>query len=451
MKAFKKNYWTLALISGLMLVAVSCDEDDDMDMDKNPVVTSQSITDVASASEDFTILVSALKKVGLDDDLSGDGDFTVFAPTNAAFLALLDELQVSGLDDIPDDVLTEVLLYHVVSGSKSSSIVETGYYNSLSAGPVDGYTLSFYVDMNSGMINNRAKITQTDLEADNGVIHVIDKVILPMSITDHAIANENFSSLVAAVGKADLASTLDNDEGMFTVFAPVNSAFDAFLESNDLTFDDLTKEALTPILLYHTLGAVVPASMVESGYASSLSTAFDNNLSVKIDVDNGVMLNGSANVVATDVVATNGIIHAIDKVITPQSIVDIALANSNFSILVDALVKAELVDALTGEGPFTVFAPTNAAFETFLQENGLTSLDDLSKEDLTPVLLSHVVSANAVSTGLSNGTVPTLNSEKSITINVDDGVSIDGEINVVAADIQGTNGIIHVIDRIIVP
>ena len=170
-------------------------------------------------------------------------------------------------------MLTEVLLYHVVSGSKTASMIETGYYNSLSAGPVDGYTLSFYVDMNSTMINSRANIIQTDIEADNGVIHVIDKVMLPMSITDHAIANESFSSLVAAVSKADLASTLDGD-GAFTVFAPVNSAFDSFLESNELTFDDLTKEALTPILLYHTLGAVVPASMVESGYASTLSTAF---------------------------------------------------------------------------------------------------------------------------------------------------------------------------------
>ena len=450
MKAFKKNYWALALVSVLMLVAVSCEEDDEMDMDKNPVETPQSIADIAAGNEDFSILVSALQKVGLDDDLSGEGDFTVFAPTNEAFVALLDELQVTGLDDISDDVLTEVLLYHVVSGSKTASMIETGYYNSLSAGPVDGYTLSFYVDMNSAMINSRANIIQTDIKADNGVIHVIDKVMLPMSITDHAIANESFSSLVAAVSKADLAATLDSD-GAFTVFAPLNSAFDSFLESNELTFDDLTKEALTPILLYHTLGAVVPASMVESGYASTLSTAFDNNLSVKIDVDNGVMLNGSANVVATDVVATNGIIHAIDKVITPKSIVDIALQNSNFSILVDALVKADLVDALSAEGPFTVFAPTNAAFQTFFQENGLSGLDDLTKEDLTPVLLAHVVSANAVSTGLSNGTVPTLNTEKSLTVNVDDGVSIDGVINVVAADIQGTNGIIHVIDKIIVP
>jgi transforming growth factor-beta-induced protein len=436
---------------GLMFVTVSCDDDDDPGMEKEPKEMSNSITDIAVSSADFSILVSALQKVGLDDDLAGDGDFTVFAPTNAAFVALLDELGASGLDDIPNDVLTEVLLYHVISGSAMAADVQTGYYSSLAAGPVDGYTLSFYVDMSSAMINSRAKITQTDIEADNGVIHVIDKVILPMSITDHAIANPDFASLTAAVVKADLAATLDNEDATFTVFAPVNNAFGTFLEENELVFDDLTKEALTPILLYHVLGSVVPASMVSSGYFPTVASAFDNNVSLKIDVDNGVMLNSSSNVIATDVVATNGIIHAIDKVITPPSIVDIALQNSNFSTLVSALVKADLVGALSAEGPFTVFAPTNDAFDDLFAALEVTGLDDLSKETLIPVLLAHVVSANAVSTGLSNGSVATLNDQKSLMVNVDQGVTIDGSVNVIAADVQGTNGIIHVIDKVIVP
>ncbi|MCU4164839.1 fasciclin domain-containing protein [Carboxylicivirga caseinilyticus] len=451
MKALKMNYWVLALFVGLMFVTVSCDDEDDKTMEDNPIESSQSITAIAASNNDFSILVSALQKVGLDDDLDQSGDFTVFAPTNSAFNSLLDELGVSSLDDISDEVLTEVLLYHVMSGSKMASNLQTGYYNSLSAGPMDGYMLSFYVDMSTLKINNRAMISQTDIEAANGVIHVIDKVILPMSITDHAISNENFSSLVSAVVKAELAETLDSDENQFTVFAPVNSAFDSFLESNDLTFDALTKETLTPILLYHVLGNVIPASMVESGYVSTLASAFDNNINLKVDVADAVMLNSSAKVIVTDVVATNGIIHAIDQVIVPPTIVDIALQNSNFSILVDALIKAELVDDLSGDGPFTVFAPTNDAFEDLFEALQISSLDDLSKEDLIPVLLAHVVSANAVSTGLTNGTVPTLNAEKEIMVNVDNGVIIDNSIKVVAADIQGLNGVIHVIDQVIVP
>nr|WP_321408712.1 fasciclin domain-containing protein [uncultured Carboxylicivirga sp.] len=451
MKALKMNYWVMALFAGLMFVTVSCDDEDDKTMEDNSVQSSQSITSIAASNSDFSILVSALQRVGLDDDLDQSGDFTVFAPTNSAFNSLLDELGISSLDDISDEVLTEVLLYHVMAGSKMASYIQTGYYNSLSAGPVDGYTLSFYIDMSTLKINSRAMISQTDIEASNGVIHVIDKVILPMSITDHAIANSNFTSLVSAVVKADLAETLDNDDNQFTVFAPVNSAFDAFLESNSLIFDDLTKAALTPILLYHVLGNAVPASMVESGYVSTLASAFDNSINLKVDVADAVMLNSSAKVIATDVVATNGIIHAIDQVIVPPTIVDIALQNSTFSILVDALIKAELVDDLSGDGPFTVFAPTNDAFEALFEALQISSLDDLSKEDLKPVLLAHVVSANAVSTGLTNGTVPTLNAEKEIMVNVDNGVIIDNSINVVAADIQGLNGIIHVIDQVIVP
>ncbi|MCU4177552.1 fasciclin domain-containing protein [Carboxylicivirga sp. N1Y90] len=450
MKTLKRNLLVVVLFGGLLFVNTSCNDDDDTTQE-TPMM-EKTITQVAASDDNFSILVAALQKVGLDDDLAADNsDFTVFAPTNAAFVALLEELDVNGLDDIPNEVLTEVLLYHVVAGGKKASMIESGYYSSLSSGPSEGYTLSFYVDMTMGKINDRASIIQTDIEADNGIIHVIDKVILPMSITDHAVANKSFSSLVAAVTKAELAATLDNDEGMFTVFAPVNDAFSMFLNEANVSLDDLSKEALTPILLYHVMGSVVPASMVEAGYFPTLGSAFENNISVKVDVDNGVMLNSMSNVVASDVVATNGIIHAIDKVIVPPTIVDIASQNSNFSTLVSALVKAELVDALLTEGPFTVFAPTNQAFEDLFAALEITGLDDLTKEDLTPILLAHVVSANALSTGLSNGNVPTLNTTKSIMVNVDNGVTIDGDVNVVAADVQGTNGIVHVIDKVIVP
>ncbi|WP_289054920.1 fasciclin domain-containing protein [Carboxylicivirga marina] len=451
---FGKNLWVLILLLSMAFVNVSCDDDDDDEAgNEEPMpVETMTITDIAAGNTDFSILVAALQKVGLDDDLASEsGEFTVFAPTNAAFADLLEELGASGLDDVSNDVLTSVLLYHVVSGSKMASMIETGYYNSLSAGPMDGYGLSFYVDMATGTINGRAMITATDIKADNGVIHVIDKVILPMSITDHAIANPAFSSLVAGVVKAELAGALDDDAATFTVFAPTNDAFDMFFTDMGITLDDLSKETLSSVILYHAIGAFVPASMVEAGYFPTLSTAFERNISVKVDTDGGVMLNADSEVVATDVVATNGIIHAINKVIMPPGIVDIAMDNSNFSILVQAVVKAELVDALSGDDPLTVFAPTNAAFEELFAAINVTGIDDLTKEDLTPILLAHVVSGNVASTDLSNGNVPTLNDQKMIAINVDSGVSIDGTINVVAADIQGKNGIVHVIDKVIVP
>ncbi|MCG8579264.1 MAG: fasciclin domain-containing protein [Bacteroidales bacterium] len=451
---FGRNLWVMMLLLGLAFVNVSCEDDDDDNSgdDKPMPEESMTITDIAAGDSDFSILVAALQKVGLDDDLASESsEFTVFAPTNAAFGDLLTELGVAGLDDIPNDVLTSVLLYHVVSGSKKAEMIQTGYYSSLSDGPMDGYGLSFYVDMDKTMINGRANITATDIMADNGVIHVIDKVILPMTITDHAIANPAFSSLVAGVSKAELAEALADESASFTVFAPTNDAFEMFFTDAGITLDDLSAETLSSVILYHAMGDFIPASMVEAGYYPTLSTAFERNMSVKIDTEGGVFLNADSEVVATNVVATNGVIHAINKVIMPPSVVDIAIDNSDFSILVEAVVKAELVDALSGEGPFTVFAPTNAAFEALFETLEITGIADLTKDDLTPILLAHVVSGNVASTDLSNGDVPTLNDQKSLAINIDNGVSIDGTINVVAADIQGNNGIVHVIDKVIVP
>ncbi len=450
---FGKNIWVLMLMLGLALINVSCEDDDDDSDNDDPIPESpMTITDIAASNADFSILVAALQKVGLDDDLASEKNtFTVFAPTNDAFADLLNELGVSGLEDISDEVLTSVLMYHVVSGAKKAEMIETGYYNSLSDGPVEGYGLSFYVDMSTTTINGRSKITSTDIEADNGVIHVIDKVMLPMSITDHAVANPAFSSLVAGVTKAELATALADEAAMYTVFAPTNDAFNTFFTELGVTLDDLSKETLSSVILYHALGDFVSASMVESGYFPTLSKAFDRAISVKVDTEGGVMLNADSEVIATDVVATNGIIHAINKVIMPPTVVDIAIDNDNFSTLVQAVVKAELVDALSGDGPFTVFAPTNAAFDEIFTTLGVSGIDDLSKEDLTPILLAHVVSGNVASADLSNGDVPTLNDQKTLSISVDGGVSIDGSINVVAADIQGKNGIVHVIDKVIVP
>lgn len=442
----------ILIIAGLAFVNVACEDDDDNGNDEPMPENPMTITDIAAGNADFSTLVAALKKVGLDDDLASENnEFTVFAPTNAAFADLLNELGASGLEDISNDVLTKVLLYHVVSGSKTASMIQTGYYSSLSDGPEAGYSLSFYVDMSTTTINGRAKITATDIKADNGIIHVIDKVMLPMSIADHAVANPAFSSLVAGVAKAELVSALDDSEAMFTVFAPTNDAFDSFFTDLGVTLDDLSKETLTSVILYHAMGAFVSSSMVESGYFPTLSTAFERQISLKVDTDGGVVLNSDSEVVATDVVATNGIIHAINKVIMPPSVVDVAIDNSNFSTLVQAVVKAELVDALSGDGPFTVFAPTNAAFEALFAALNISGIDDLTKDDLTPILLAHVVSGNVASTALSNGNVPTLNAQKSLAISVDGGVTIDETINVVLADIQGKNGIVHVIDKVIVP
>ncbi len=201
---------------------------------------------------------------------------------------------------------------------------------------------------------------------------------------------------------------------------------------NDLgasSLDDFSDEELSDILLYHVLGSKVTSTAISSGYYSTLSTYSDNSVSLLVNTETGVSLNNSAMVTQADVMADNGVIHIIDEVILPPTVVDIAIDNPNFSILVDAVVKAELVETLSGEGPFTVFAPTNTAFQVLFSELGINGIEDLTKEDLVPILTYHVISGNVLSSDVMTGSVATVNGN-SLDIVVDGGVTINGSSNV---------------------
>jgi transforming growth factor-beta-induced protein len=274
------------------------------------------------------------------------------------------------------------------------------------------------------------------------------------NIVETAQSLPQFSILVDAVVKAGLVDALSAD-GQLTVFAPTNDAFEALFTTLGVNgVEDLTAAQLTPILLYHVVNAKVMAADVTTGYVPTLNTTAPGNNSVLLyaEVSNGVSLNGSTSVTATDVEASNGVIHVIDKVLLPTDIVDIAINNSNFSILVEAVVKAGLVDALKADGPYTVFAPTNAAFEALFATLGVNGIADLTADQLTPILLYHVVNGNARAADVSTAMYPTLNTEAQIDITVSDsGVKLNGTSNVIATDVQGTNGVIHVIDAVILP
>lgn len=270
-----------------------------------------------------------------------------------------------------------------------------------------------------------------------------------LSIAATAASNADFSILVSALTKAELVGTLSG-EGNFTVFAPTNAAFNQLFDDLGVTgIDDLSKETLTPILLYHVLGAKKTSSMIEEGYYSSLSPAQGNYVSMFIQTTGGVKINNQAMVTTPDLMATNGVIHVIDKVLLPPTVVDLAISNSNFSSLVDAVVKADLVETLSGVGPFTVFAPVNSAFSSLFGDLMVGGIADLTADALTPILTYHVVSGNVRSTGLSNGTVATLNGN--ITIALGTPPTINTNSQIVVVDVQGTNGVVHAITKVLLP
>ncbi len=276
-------------------------------------------------------------------------------------------------------------------------------------------------------------------------------------IVDIAAGNQDFSILVAALQKADLVGALQGD-GPFTVFAPTNAAFEKLLSSLGITAEDLLNHPqLKEVLLYHVVSGKVMSTDLQNGMqATTLSSQ-----TITVDLTSGVKIN-SSNVTAADIEATNGVIHVIDTVLVPSTfqltqepavpatVVDVALSNSDFSILVAALQKADLVGALQGEGPFTVFAPTNAAFEKLIANLGISAADLLNQPDLSKVLLYHVVSGKVMSTDLSDGlAAKTLNGEN-LVFDLNGGVKVNAS-NVISADIVAGNGVIHVIDTVLVP
>jgi transforming growth factor-beta-induced protein len=315
MKTFRKYFALASFVLAGMVLFSACNEDNDAPQPINPIEDPQSIVEIASGNSNFSTLVAALQKADLVNALSGDGPFTVFAPTNEAFQMLFNDLGVSGLDDLPALALRPILLYHVLGVEAKSSSLSTGYANTLNTFAPDNAAVSAYVEVMDGvMINSTTKVTSADVEATNGVIHIIDKVLVPPTVVDFAIWNDNFSILVEAVVKAGLVEALSAD-GPFTIFAPTNEAFEAlFAELNVSGIQDLSAEALTPILLYHVVADNVRSNEVASGMVPTL------NESAMLDIstgDRGVTINGNTSVVAVDVQGTNGVIHVIDKVLLP--------------------------------------------------------------------------------------------------------------------------------------
>ena len=341
MRKLVSLFFAFALVVGLLPGAALAQSD----------APAQDIVDIAVSNEDFSTLVTAVTAAGLVDTLKGEGPYTVFAPTNEAFAKVPVELLDALLAD-PSGALTQILLYHVVPGKVMAGDLSEG----LTATTAQGEAVTFSL-ANGAMVND-ANIVATDIEASNGVIHVIDTVILPPSV-------------VAALS------------------APAEAAA---AEATPAPAEEAAAEA-TPAPAEEAAAAAAPAA----------------------------------------------------------DIVDTAVAAGDFGTLVAAVQAAGLVDALKAEGPFTVFAPSDAAFAN-LPAGTVESLLADPSGDLTQILLYHVLPTQVLSTDLQEGTVfvPTLQGG-SVKVTVKDGEVMVNDAKVVAADVATSNGVIHVIDSVLLP
>lgn len=288
------------------------------------------------------------------------------------------------------------------------------------------------------------------------------------SLVDLVVNTKQLSILKDIVVHLDLVDTVNNGE--FTVFAPTNEAFEQLLSNLDMTFEELVtnKELLQTVVLYHLIPWTVTAADVTAlTHGTLVETVWGE--SVRVDTANGVSIDDS-NVIKTDIVASNGVVHLIDKVLLPASvkaslglptergtedIVTIASNGSDFTTLVAAVQAAGLVEALQAEGPYTVFAPTNEAFAELLALLGKTAEELLADTDLlTELLLYHVVSgvydAADITTFLNNQALTTLWGS-SVDIQVMGNTVMINDATVTTPNIFATNGVIHVIDTVLLP
>ena len=420
------------------------------------------IIEVAEAAGDFATLLAALDAAGLDDVLDDEAaTFTVFAPTDEAFEALGQDTIDALLAD--PQTLSGILLYHVIAEQAVNA--ETAL--SLAGTTVEmanGDIVALTIRGNDLFINN-ARVTATDIEASNGIIHVIDAVLQPPedaeptgNIVEVAVADGNFTTLIAAVEAAGLVETLADPDAELTVFAPTDDAFTALGEDtiNALLADI---DALADVLLYH----VISGAAVDSITATSLlgeEVEMANADSVTIDIRDGALFVNDSQVVLADVPATNGVIHVIDAVLVPPAddagpgtIVEVAAANGSFATLVAAVEAAGLTETLADEtATFTVFAPTDDAFAALGQE----TIDELlaDPDTLGNILLYHVIADQAVAseTALTlDGSDVEMANGDTVSVSVVDGALFINDSEVIIVDVEASNGIIHAIDRVLTP
>ena len=288
-----------------------------------------SIAGVATSNANFSTLVAALSKAGLVDTFSGAGSFTVFAPTNAAFDAAAGALLGAGktgrdlVDALDVATLTAVLKYHVVGDARNAQAVLA----SAQIVMLDGNAAAVAVKSGSPYIDN-ARISATDIQANNGIVHVIDGVLLPPSVAKSANAstqtiaaiaagNPNFSTLVAALARAGLVDTF-NGQQVFTVFAPTNAAFDEaakqlhYSSGLDLV-QKLDIRTLTAVLTFHVIaGEKKAAEVVAADQLHMLS-----GVAADVSLRGGQAYIDDAEILSTDILASNGVIHVLGGVMLP--------------------------------------------------------------------------------------------------------------------------------------
>ncbi len=427
----------LPALAGAFLFAACSDDDDDK---PTPTITA------ALPVLGLDTLATAVAAAGLDGDLAGTGPFTLYAPTDAAFAALPDGVLDSLLLPQNQQALIDVLLYHVVPDAVSIADAAAMESDTTLSGPdilIDTLDAELYI--------NNARVLDGDNVASNGIIHTIDQVLLPPADIFATLTGRGFETLTMAITAADLETTL-TAPGDYTLLAPTDAAFVALGQVTvDFLLDPINQAELQAVLGYHLINQRATASdaltveLVETSQGQNVLFSFEA----------GQLRVNGIPITHFNIPCTNGIIHVVDTVIeAPVTIAQTAVA-AGLSTLVTALDAAGLTATFAdaAAGPFTVFAPTNAAFDALPAGVLNQLLDPINQPVLIDVLQYHVVLTEYTAAGVvaASGTGLTTLEGSSLTIATGGGdVTVDGN-TLGSLNVLASNGIIHTIGGVLLP
>jgi len=422
----------------LLIILLSCTQ----------LLSAQTVFDVVAGSADHTTLLAALEASNVDDALAGDGPFTLFAPTDAAFAALPDGV-VDAVLAAGGETLDNLLLGHAFDVLITGADIEGGMASTTMT--IAGTQVTFAAT-DDGVFINDAMITTANIGASNGTVHVIDMVLLPpaepfdgSTVLEIIQNSDDHNTLETAIGATDLGAALST-EGPFTVFAPTDQAFEVLGSAlDDILADDAL---LNSILSYHVVEGSVGSGDLVNGPLTTLEGS-DATIAIfgeSIFID-------EAKITLSDLAADNGVVHVIDVVLTPPpafTVLNIINDSEDHTILAAALAASGLDAALAADGPYTVFAPTDAAFEA-LPDGTVDALLEDPTGDLVDILYTHVLGGVLLSGDLGDGQQGTAFSGETLTVTVDgDNIFVNGA-QVTAADLEADNGVLHVVDSVILP
>lgn len=442
-------------------VLFSCQDDDD---NGNVIEGNNSIINYLQKNDQYSSIAAAVVKAGYEGTLDGNsGVYTFFAPDNEAMNLYFTNQGISGIEALSQEKAQQLVNYHLLLTPNNEENFITGYLKTNAKKVLNdsvSYNLDLFVDTEQELIfNAQTQIAFPNIEVDNGVLHGIDRVLNPPSVSDFMQIDNRLQAYYEELTTENLIAEI-NTEADKTIFVPLDVELESFLNNQSLTPSE--KENL---LKNHLMDGFLTTDFLTTGYLENKATAFNNEaIDTYFNLNLGLLLNGSSSIVQQDVIAINGVIHILDGVLEVPTLAtfinaDADLMNFQTALTRDDQLSEDYINRLMstggGEDPFTVFGPVNTAFDAALLElfpNQNASLEDIGTAALTSILNNHIITNNVFTLDNLPSNVNTLGGQFQVTKTDTTFTLIDAQLrtsNSVRVDIQAKNGLLHKVDTLL--